>query len=464
MKKVKITTIILAIILITLIAFAGLYIKTQNRMEDKVKSYELGRALYGGRVVDIKVADGEGDGETKPNPETLTEENYETVKNTIEKRLENLGVQDYTISLDKTSGKIRIELTEDEITDDYIYYITALGNVQLKEKDTETELLSDSMIKECVYSYYSNPEGAYQVYLELELTKEGQAKIEELKNNYAILAEEVQEVEASQPEEDEEESSEEENPENQEETDNVENAEAGGEEPNTENQENTKKIAELTIGGNQYEVQKIEKNKIRINIGGETTNSSSINNNIAAAAELALLINSGKYPIQYEIESNRFIYSDITNKQILYFVIIVAVLIFISLIVLIIKYKINGLLASMSFIGFMAIFSLIIRYTNVVISIEGIGAILLILAINYVLNYVLLGKLRIINTINEVITNTYKETFLKLIPVIIISLVFCFARWANLSSFGMIMFWGLVLMAVYNIIVTKTLLKLRESK
>ena len=35
MKKVKITTIILAIILVSLVAFGGVYMKTQNRMEDK---------------------------------------------------------------------------------------------------------------------------------------------------------------------------------------------------------------------------------------------------------------------------------------------------------------------------------------------------------------------------------------------------------------------------------------------
>ena len=43
MKKVKITTIILAIILVTLVAFGGIYIKTQNRMENKVKDYSFGR-------------------------------------------------------------------------------------------------------------------------------------------------------------------------------------------------------------------------------------------------------------------------------------------------------------------------------------------------------------------------------------------------------------------------------------
>ena len=36
MKKVKITTIILAIVLISLISFGGIYIKKQNRMEDIV--------------------------------------------------------------------------------------------------------------------------------------------------------------------------------------------------------------------------------------------------------------------------------------------------------------------------------------------------------------------------------------------------------------------------------------------
>ena len=54
MKKVKITTIILAIILIVLVAFGGVYIKTQNRMEDKVKEYSLGRELKGERLINWK--------------------------------------------------------------------------------------------------------------------------------------------------------------------------------------------------------------------------------------------------------------------------------------------------------------------------------------------------------------------------------------------------------------------------
>ena len=70
----------------------------------------------------------------------------------------------------------------------------------------------------------------------------------------------------------------------------------------------------------------------------------------------------------------------------------------------------------------------------------------------------------VILLLTSLILETYKETFLKLIPVVIITLVFCFSGWTNLSSFGMIMFWGLVLIATYNAVVTSNLLKLKESK
>ena len=76
----------------------------------------------------------------------------------------------------------------------------------------------------------------------------------------------------------------------------------------------------------------------------------------------------------------------------------------------------------------------------------------------------ILSKTKTMNVVSEAVTTSYKELFLRIIPIMIITVVFCFSGWTSLSSFGMIMFWGLVLIAVYNIIVTKTLLKLKESK
>jgi len=440
MKKVKIITIILAIILVTLVAFGGVYIKTQNRMENKVKDYTWGRELKGGRVVELKVATSE---EAKPNPEDLTVENYETVKKTIIERLKNFGAQDYTISLNKAEGTIMVELLEDVNTDTYVYLLTAPMKVKIAEKDAGTELLSDSMVEKSLYTYTANVEGAYQVYLELYLTNEGQAKIEKIKNNYAILAEEIEKIEVD----------EEANKEETEGDDTTKESTDSGE--TAKNDENVRKIAKLTIAGTEYDIDKIEKNKIMVKIGGQTTNTASINNNMAAAAEIATLISSGKYPIDYEIAENKFIYSDITEEQILYFAIAVGSVMLVVFITSIVKYKTKGLLASISCIGFVSILSLILRYTNVIISIEGIGAIILTLIINFRINQLMLKN-------NENID--YKHLLLKLVPVIIITLVLCFAKWTNLSSFGMIMFWGLVLIAIYNTVVTKTLLKLKESK
>lgn len=457
MKKVKITTIILAIILIVLVAFGGVYIKTQNRMEDKVKEYSLGRELKGERLIELKVSDGSTEGKTAPAEEDLTVENYETVKKTIEKRLKSLKAQDYTISLNKENGVIRVELPEDNQTDDFAYYLIASGKVEIKEKDTSTELLNGKMVKKAQYTYTSNADGEYQVYLEILLTEDGQAKIEEIQNNYAILKDDVDAAEAATKSDESSDSSDETN------TESTDNAEQTTE--NTEaSTEETKKVAKLSIAGTDYDVDKIEKNKIRVKMGSQTSNTTTVNNSMSKAAELSMLINSGKYPIDYEVQNNRFVHSDITNEQLLYFAGAVAVILLVLFVILTIKYKSKGFLASVSCVGFIALLSLLLRYTNVIISIEGIGAIILIILIDLKLSQMILNKTKILDVVNEAVTSSYKELFLKLVPIMIISIVFCFSGWTNLSSFGMIMFWGFVLIAIYNIIVTKTLLKLRENK
>lgn len=467
MKKVKITTIILAIILISLVAFGGVYIKTQNRMEDKVKEYSFGRELDGERVIELKVSDGTSSDTSKESteqqsttkPENLTVENYEIVKNTVEKRLKSLGADDYTISLNKEDGTIRVELPENDKTDDYAYYLVASGKVQLKEKDTDNELLSDDMVKKAQYTYKTNSDGAYQVYLELILTKEGQAKIEEVKNTYAVLASEIKDIEAASSSSDE--STDTSDTENN--TDATDTTTENTESTDT-NKEETKKIAKLSVAGTEYDIEKIEKDKITVKIGSETSNNTTVNNNMAKAAEISMLVDSGKYPIEYKAQNNRFVYSDISKEQLLYFTLIIAVILLVIFVVFTIKYKTKGLLASISCIGFIALLSLLLRYTNVSISIEGIGAIILVILINLKLNQMILSKIKKMDFVNEATLSTYKDLFLKLVPIMIITLVFCFSGWSNLSSFGMIMFWGFILIAVYNACITKTLLKLRENK
>lgn len=476
MKKVKITTIILAIILVTIVSFGGVYIQTQNRMENKIKAYTYGRELKGERQLELKVSTASESSNSSESTDTsesedtttqdnLTPENYEIVKNTIEKRLKSLRTQDYTISLNKEDGTITVELPEDDKTDDLAYYLTTSGKVEIKEKDTSTELLNENMVKKAQYTYTSNSDGEYQVYLEIVLTKDGQAKIEEIQKDYAILKTDVDAAESAQKSEESTDNTENaESKENKENTDNTDNSNNEEKTEKTGNTEETKKIAKLSVAGNEYDIEKIEKNVIRAKIGSQTSNNTTVNNNVSKAAELAMLINSGKYPVDYKVQNNRFVYSDITHTQLIYAALVVAALIIIVFIIFIVKYKTKGLLVSISCVGFIALFFLLLRYTNVTISIEGIAAIILTMIIYLKLNQMILSKTKVMDVVNETVKATYKNLFLKLVPVMIITVVFCFSGWTNLSSFGMIMFWGLALLALYNVIVTKTLLKLNENK
>ena len=51
-----------------------------------------------------------------------------------------------------------------------------------------------------------------------------------------------------------------------------------------------------------------------------------------------------------------------------------------------------------------------------------------------------------------------------LLPLIIMTVILCFANWLPLYSFGMVMFWGILLIAVYNYIVTNGLLRIKADK
>ena len=498
MKKVKILTIVLAIILVTLIAFGGIYLPTQNRMENKVKDYELGRELDSQRVIELKIketstdnseekssdetTDSDNTEETEKSEETtstenestenkstenkLTEKDYENAKKIMENRLQALGAQDYTISLDKENGTVRVELAENDNVDMYIYYLYASQKITIKDTESKDILLNDDMIKGAKYSYSNDSKGAYQVYEEIELTKDGQAKINELLNDYALLATDVTEIEnakkASESESTKTESTENTDEQNTESTESTETQSTT--EETSSNSETTKKTAKLYVNDTTYDISKIEKGKITVKIGSSSTNTTSVNNNISKAAEIAMLENAGKLPADYELDTNRYEYSSITQKEIIYFAITMLAILVIILLVYCVIYKKSGILASISFVGFVSIFSLLIRYTNVAISIEGISAIIIVMIINLIINREILSKTKKMNLVNEAVKSTYKNIYLKLIPVGILTIVFCLSKWESLSSFGMIMFWGLVLTAIYNVIVTRTLLNLKENK
>ena len=82
MKKIKILTIILGIVLVTMVAFFGIYVPVQNRMENKVKDYSYAMDLKGARNIKLTVdtttntviKDSEGNDVTDESSELSDEE------------------------------------------------------------------------------------------------------------------------------------------------------------------------------------------------------------------------------------------------------------------------------------------------------------------------------------------------------------------------------------------------------
>ena len=196
---------------------------------------------------------------------------------------------------------------------------------------------------------------------------------------------------------------------------------------------------------------------IQLTFGTASSKSEDLRNYVQEANNLATLLNTGNLPIAYTVDENRYILPDISNETFFVPAIIVLSIMVIAVLFLIIKYRVKGILGALSFTGYIASLLIIIRLTNVVVSIEGMVGILISIALNYVfIVYLLNGKKK------EEQEFTYKQGFINflfvLIPIAVTTIIFSFISWIPIYSFGMTMFWGIVLIMLYNVILTKPLL------
>lgn len=478
MKKIKTLTIILIIVLITMVAFFGVYVQKQNRMENKVKDYELSTDFNGNRTVRLQVSqeteeiikDAEGNevetdedltdeeltqlGYTKEeqsynSEESLNVENYKKSKEIIESRLKGLGLTYYEVSLDEQNGDIIIKLPEDSQTDYIVSNIYGVGKFEIKDTQTDEVLMDNNDIKLSNVMYGSADSNGTQtaIYLNIEFDKEGTKKLEEITSTY-VPVEETEEQEET--------------------TEETENTETETD-TETETEEATEKTITMSIDDEAVMTTSFE-NPIRIGalqltVGSSSSDEETIRENIQKASTTANILDNEAMPIKYELEENEYILSDISEEKIQYIYIAIAAITVICLIIFTLKFKMAGLLGAISTIGFAAIYILTIKYTDAVLSLTGIFGIFVILLLNIILLKKMLLKIKNPNTeVREAVKESYKEFFMRLIPICISVIVFCFTAWTPISSLGMMMFWGIVLIAVYNFIVTTTLFKIRADK
>ena len=492
MKKIKLLTITLAVILVTAIAFFGVYIPVQNRMEDKVEGYSYAMDLKGGRNIRLKVdtsnktvvKDSEGNEvedadnltdeqisqngytkeETPNNPQdVLTYDNYKKSKGIIEDRLSKLGVNNYITKVDDKTGDILIEIPENDNTDAIVSNIATTGKFEIVDSNTKEVLMDNNDIKAARVMYGSNSTSTTSsgttVYLEIEFNKNGSQKLQNISNDYktqnTVNVTNTTNITN--------------------ETNTVADANNTTNETNTNTTQTTEEQKEITMLIDDEEImttsfdETLETGKLQLSVGTATTDQKTLQNYINQASSMAVVLDNGNMPVKYTVDENQYILSDMTQNELNIVLYVMVGLVVISLLVLIIRYKTNGLALAISYVGLASIFLLLIRYTNVVISIEGIFGIAMVLILNYIFLNKLLAKLKKEKevekeTVNKKLKETYKEFFIRIIPICIAVITFCFITWEPISSFGMIMFWGIALIAVYNSIVTNLFLKIKAGK
>ena len=509
-KKLQILVCTLITILVALVAIFGVYTKKQNRMENNIKGYDYAMDLKGARIITLTpstetktvIKDSSGNevedaenltdeeltekGYTKEeininSEDLLTQANYEETKGIIEKRLQGLNVENYIINLNNQTGEITIELPENDQTDNIVNNIATTGKFEIVDSETKELLMDNNDIKSSQVMYGSTSTGT-TVYLDIKFNKTGTEKFENITGTYVnnvaenTASSNTDTANQTNAENQTNETSEENQSSENETTDtNSTSEENQTSENETEEAQETAKQVTMSIDDEEmmttYFDEVIKNGDMPLSIGSTTTDTETLNQYAQNALNIAVVLDNGKLPIEYNVTRNEYVLSDITRNELHYIELGIIIAVAVALLILIIKHKTNGFLASLGYIILSAIYALIIRYANVIISIEGIFGIVVTLIINYIFVWKLLSKIKEYNkdeklkgiVLNKAIKENYKEIFLKILPICIMSIIFCFINWVPISSFGMTTFWGILLIAIINILVTNNLLKLKNK-
>lgn len=446
-NTLKIILAILVIILISLISFVGIFVKDKNRMKNILPDYELGMDLAGGRVFNIKIDDtvnteyydkdgnkvdsssieeGKEDEYTKKEvpvnaKELLNDDNFEKAKKIIEDRLIMLGVTEYEIRKDSVAGEIYVTIPENKYTDTIISQMTTRADFKIIDTDDKQELLTKDRIKDVKVGYGNTSTGT-AIFLNIQFDKEGTDKLREISQKYISTTDEE-----------------------------------GNE---------TKKQVDLVLDEetllSTYFDEEIKDGLLQLSMG--STSSAQTNEQLQEylnqASNLAVLLKTDTLPLTYKLDTNLYVQSELTNDVLQMLLIITLIVSAVVAILTIIKYKKLGLFSIISLIGYIAILLIALRYTNVVITIAGILAIIL----SAIMNYIYMIDI-IKNKKKDV--KSFKNVSIKFlgiyVPCLIISIVFSFMKYLQIASFGMVMFWALVIMIVYNLVITRVLISNSEN-
>ena len=341
------------------------------------------------------------------NDEDINIENFEKTKRIIQDRLESIVGYEYNIRMNTITGELVVELPDDDNIELEESLITTIGKFEIIDSQTGIILMNNSDLKSADV-LTSTANSGYQAYLHLRFNDSGTEKLKEISKEY------------------------------------VTTTDAAG-------TETTKNVTARLDGQDiitTYFGEEITNGEMQIPMGDLVTDYSQYLDNESRIARVADIISSETMPLAYQLSSDNYIKSSITDNIKLIAEIAFAVIILIVTIYMTIKFKLKkGFKKAIFDIGYIAILLLVLRYTNVNITLNSLIAFIAVIAINYVFSIKLLSAG---NDSKAVFANTIKELYLMIIPVCIIAIIFTFMSSLVISSVGMVLFWGLFIQAVYN--------------
>lgn len=487
LKKLKIIVAILLVILLSLIAFWGVFTKEKGVWNNQVAPYNLGMDVKGSRELRYSLNDSEEEkyvyvdengnikGEVWENgsattaeheaeheagtaqdvennaqqeeipyaketrtikvnsDDKLTKENFEQAKKLIQKRLKKQGISEYNIRLDNVTGSLIIETPNKENQVNKVQEIVStIGKFQMVDYQNGLVLMDNSDIKKA--SVVTSNTAVYTAYLQIEFNKEGSEKLRQISTEYKEIPAENTQSEETQTEENE------------------------GEQAQETEKKYVSIVFDDTTMMTTYFGEEMTAGMLQIAVGQAKTNYDEYLEDYNSAKVISDMLNSGMLPISYELESDNFVQAEIINEVDTIKLIAIITVLFIS-IILVVKFKMAGLLASLLGIGYIALLSIVVRYTNAVITESSI----LVYAIVIILNYIFMKQLLATGNVRKNYDQVQKRFFLKLIPVCVVAVVFTLSQYFVVSSIGMAMFWGIILSILYNFMITRTVLKNREE-
>lgn len=460
LKRIRTIAILLIAILISVIAFVGLYVKEYGVWKNLLPDFKLGMELEGTKELHYVLDDSEEEKEVyvdsdgkyagdvldnnssgtsvsletententensesskdiegytretrtiKANEdEAINNVNFETAKNILQKRLETLELYEYNIRQDTVTGEIVVELPDDDKIETEQAMISTVGNIEIIDYQTGLVLIKDSNIKKATM-LGSNSEG-YQAYLQLDFDKEGTEKLKEISNKYQAVTDE-----------------------NGNQTINYISI----------------KMDDQTLA-QTYFAEELSTGSIQIRMGSATQNYDEYVEIAKSVTMIADIINQDTMPLSYTLSSDNHIGSIITKDVMKKAEIACAIIIALISLYLIIRYKLEGFKSAILSIGYISLLTIIVRYTNVIITINSLIAFIAVIILNYLFNIKFLKSLKSTNDRKNSFVQTMKELYLTIMPLCIIAVIFTLMSSVVISSIGMILFWGLFVQAIYG--------------